>query len=79
MNPKASIIIIIGDSYFNASALSNELEVGISNEISFIDVTHKGNKIRIQRNQSPNNLVTSEFRLLNWQIISIEKSLGELI
>ena len=40
---------------------SNELVVNISNEISFVDVIHEGKKIRIQRNQSTDNVVNSEF------------------
>lgn len=44
-----------------SSASSDELEVKISNDIGFIDVKHKGKEIRIQRNQSPNNLVNPEY------------------
>ena len=40
---------------------SNELVVNISNEISFVDVIHEGKKIRIQRNQSTDNVVNSVF------------------
>ena len=40
---------------------SNELVVNISNEISFVDVIHEGKKIRIQRNQSTDNVVNSEY------------------
>ena len=42
-------------------ASSNELDVNITNEISFIDVEHNGEKVRIQRNQSLDNLVNSEY------------------
>ena len=45
----------------SAFVFSNELVVNISNEISFIDVKHKGKKIRIQRNQSTDNVVNSEY------------------
>ena len=45
----------------SAFVFSNELVVNISNEISFIDVKHKGKKIRIQRNQSTDNIVNSEY------------------
>ena len=44
-----------------SSASSDELEVKISSDIGFIDVKHKGKEIRIQRNQSPNNLVNPEY------------------
>ena len=44
-----------------SSASSDELEVKISNDIGFIDVKHKGKEIRIQRTQSPNNLVKPEY------------------
>ena len=44
-----------------SSASSDELEVKISNDIGFINVKHKGKEIRIQRNQSPNNLVNPEY------------------
>ena len=44
-----------------SSASSDELEVKISYDIGFIDVKHKGKEIRIQRNQSPNNLVNPEY------------------
>ena len=40
---------------------SNELDVNISNEISFVDVEHNGKEVRIQRNQSLDNLVNSEY------------------
>ena len=45
----------------SAFVFSNELVVNISNEISFVDVIHEGKKIRIQRNQSTDNVVNSEF------------------
>ena len=44
-----------------SSASSDELEVKISNDIGFVDVKHKGKEIRIQRIQSPNNLVNPEY------------------
>ena len=44
-----------------SSASSDELEVKISSDIGFIDVKHKGKEIRVQRNQSPNNLVNPEY------------------
>ena len=46
----------------NASTASgNEFDVNITNEISFIDVKHNGKEVRIQRNQSLDNLINSEY------------------
>ena len=46
----------------NVSTTSgNEFNVNITNEISFIDVKHNGKEVRIQRNQSLDNLVNSEY------------------
>ena len=42
-------------------ASDNDLDVNISNDISFVDVKHNGKEIRIQRNQSPDNLVNPEY------------------
>ena len=42
-------------------ASENDLDVNISNEISFVDVKHNNKEIRIQRNQSQDNLVNSEY------------------
>tara|TARA_B100001996_G_scaffold280653_1_gene221090 strand:+ start:83 stop:742 length:660 start_codon:yes stop_codon:yes gene_type:complete len=43
------------------AASDNDLDVNINNEISFVDVKHNGKEIRIQRNQSLNNLVNPEY------------------
>ena len=43
------------------TASGNEFDVNITNEISFIDVKHNGKEVRIQRNQSLDNLVNSEY------------------
>ena len=46
----------------NTSTVSSGgLDVNITNEISFIDVEHNGEEVRIQRNQSLDNLVNSEY------------------
>jgi len=46
----------------NTSTVSSGgLDVNITNEISFIDVEHNGKEVRIQRNQSLDNLVNSEY------------------
>ena len=44
-----------------STASGNEFDVNITNEISFIDVKHNGKEVRIQRNQSLDNLVNSEY------------------
>ena len=43
------------------AASDNDLDVNINNEISFVDVKHNGKEIRVQRNQSLNNLVNPEY------------------
>tara|TARA_B100000586_G_scaffold74272_1_gene52106 strand:- start:9700 stop:10359 length:660 start_codon:yes stop_codon:yes gene_type:complete len=46
----------------NTSTVSSGgLDVNITNEISFIDVEHNGKEVRIQRNQSLDNLVNTEY------------------
>ena len=50
-------LLMIGASV----ASGNELDVNISNDISFVDVKHNGKEIRIQRNQSLDNLVKPEY------------------
>ena len=42
-------------------ASDGDFDVNISDEISFVDVKHNGKEIRIQRNQSQDNLVNSEY------------------
>ena len=44
-----------------STASGNEFDVNITNEISFIDVKHNGKEVRIQRNQSLDNLINSEY------------------
>ena len=44
-----------------STASGNEFDVNITNEISFIGVKHNGKEVRIQRNQSLDNLVNSEY------------------
>ncbi len=41
--------------------LTEDLDVNISQEISFIDVIHNGEKIRIKREQNTKNMVNPEF------------------
>ena len=43
------------------TASGNEFDINITNEISFIDVKHNGKEVRIQRNQSLDNLINSEY------------------
>jgi len=46
---------------FSAHASDDAIEVGISNNIDYVDVVHNGKTIRIQRNQSLLNTVNPDY------------------
>ncbi|MEC7875476.1 MAG: rhodanese-like domain-containing protein [Pseudomonadota bacterium] len=57
-----SLILVAFLLITNTSTVSSGgLDVNITNEISFIDVEHNGEEVRIQRNQSLDNLVNTEY------------------
>jgi len=60
-NYKLSLLILLSCFCFFAQASDGDLNVAISNEIDFVDVTHKGKPVRIQRNQSPDNTVNPDY------------------
>jgi len=65
MNQKLKNYLLILTAFLLTISLviasENDLDVNISNEISFVDVKHNNKEIRIQRNQSQDNLVNSEY------------------
>ena len=46
---------------FSVYASDGDIDVGISQDIDYVDVIHNGKPIRIQRNQSPTNTVNPDY------------------
>jgi rhodanese-related sulfurtransferase len=55
------LLIVLTSLAWNSAFPSSGLDVKISNEIDFIDVKHKGEVVRIQRNQSSDNIINPDY------------------
>jgi len=55
------LIIILASLAWNPVFSSSDLDVKISNEIGFVDVKHKGETVRIQREQSSENIINPDY------------------
>ena len=62
-NHKLFILVLFSCVSFYVQASDNSLEVKITNEIGFVDVTHNGKLVRIQRNQSTENNVNPDYAI----------------
>ena len=58
---RINILFIFLCFCFSVYASDGELEVGISNEIDYVDVIHNDKPVRIQRNQSLDNKVNPDY------------------
>lgn len=58
---KFNLVFILFWFCFPVSASDEIIEVAISHDIEYVDVIHKGQSIRIQRNQSGSNTVNPDY------------------
>lgn len=56
-----TLLAILGMAVACCSALAQEMKVRITDAISYVDVTHGGQKVRIQRIQDPGNKIIDDF------------------
>ena len=58
---KIKLLVLLSCLCFFAQASDGDLDVAISSEIDFVDVKHKRETVRIQRNQSPDNTINPNY------------------